>query len=131
MKKRRIGKEVFAVVLLGLLFFGALLNVRYLDMFFGELHDYIDRSESYTKAGNASRAIAELEEAIGQWESHRGYICILLRQTEINSAADSFYGLLDNLRSGDGEVSAGSYAKVRYYLDSILAMEHPTLASVF
>ena len=64
------------------------------------------------------------------WQSKADYAHIVLRQDVIDAVSESFFELIEEIRSGDGEADT-AYLDLLYRLDSIGRMDHLSLSSVF
>jgi len=124
-------KMIFASVLLALIFAGALLNLRYLNHYIGELQGDIAESRKSAEAGDLSGAEEKLWEAIDRWKAAEGYTHIFIRHSELDSATDAFYELLRDLYARDVQSAMGSYEKVMAHLSSIDNIERVRLGSIF
>ena len=122
-------KEIFALSLLALLFAASLFNIRYFDRLCLDLAHEINASSEALEAGNKAAAQEHLDAALDTWLDADSYTHIFIRHAEIDSTADAFYELQAQLLAGEGDSSA-AYDKLRYHLDSIQRMEHPSLGSV-
>ena len=122
-------RELAAGALLLLLMAGAWWNIRAVDRLTGELLAGLDASQAAEEQGNHLAAQAALDKALNRWLEADSYTHIFIRHAEIDSTADAFYELQAQLLAGEGDSSA-AYDKLRYHLDSIQRMEHPSLGSI-
>lgn len=122
-------RELAAGALLLLLMAGAWWNIRAVDRLTGELLAGLDASQAAEEQGDHLAAQAALDKALNRWLEADSYTHIFIRHAEIDSTADAFYELQAQLLAGEGDSSA-AYDKLRYHLDSIQRMEHPSLGSV-
>ena len=122
-------RELAAGALLLLLMAGAWWNIRTVDRLTGELLAGLDASQAADEQGDHLAAQAALDKALNRWLEADSYTHIFIRHAEIDSTADAFYELQAQLLAGEGDSSA-AYDKLRYHLDSIQRMEHPSLGSV-
>ena len=124
-----MNRELAAGALLLLLMAGAWWNIRAVDRLTGELLAGLDASQAAEEQGDHPGAQAALEAALNRWLEADSYTHIFIRHAEIDSTADAFYELQGQLLAGEGDISA-AYDKLRYHLDSIQRMEHPSLGSI-
>lgn len=124
-----MNRELAAGALLLLLMAGAWWNIRAVDRLTGELLAGLDASQAADEQGDHLAAQAALDKALNRWLEADSYTHIFIRHAEIDSTADAFYELQAQLLAGEGDSSA-AYDKLRYHLDSIQRMEHPSLGSI-
>ena len=117
-------RELAAGALLLLLMAGAWWNIHAVDTLTREIMGDLDTSQAAEEQGDHPAAQAALDKALNRCYTH-----IFIRHAEIDSTADAFYELQAQLLSGEGDSSA-AYDKLRYHLDSIQRMEHPSLGSI-
>lgn len=122
-------RELAAGALLLLLMAGAWWNIRAVDALTGDILAGLDTSQAAEEKGDYLAAQAALDKALNRWLEADSYTHIFIRHGEIDSTADAFYELQAQLLSGEGDSSA-AYDKLRYHLDSIQRMEHPSLGSI-
>ena len=122
-------RELAAGALLLLLMAGAWWNIRAVDRLTGELLAGLDASQAAEEQGDHLAAQAALDKALNRWLEADSYTHIFIRHAEIDSTADAFYELQAQLLAGEGDSSA-AFDKLRYHLDSIQRMEHPSLGSI-
>ncbi|MBR2582636.1 MAG: DUF4363 family protein [Oscillospiraceae bacterium] len=123
-------RGLIAVGLLILLFAVLLANIHALDSLLGAVEAGICRSSAALRAGDAQLAASEAEAAMKLWQSKADYAHIVLRQDVIDAVSESFFELIEEIRSGDGEADT-AYLDLLYRLDSIGRMDHLSLSSVF
>lgn len=124
-----MNRELAAGTLLVLLIAGAWWNIRAVDALTGDILAGLDASQAAEEQGNHLGAQAALDKALERWLEADSYTHIFIRHSEIDSTADAFYELQSQLLSGEGDSSA-AYDKLRYHLDSIQRMEHPSFGSI-
>ena len=124
-----MNRELAAGALLLLLMAGAWWNIRAVDRLTGELLAGLDASQAADEQGDHLAAQAALDKALNRWLEADSYTHIFIRHAEIDSTADAFYELQAQLLAGEGDSSA-AFDKLRYHLDSIQRMEHPSLGSI-
>ncbi len=123
-------RGLIAVGLLILLFAVLLANIHALDSLLGAVEAGVCRSSAALRAGDAQLAASEAEAAMKLWQSKADYAHIVLRQDVIDAVSESFFELIEEIRSGDGEADT-AYLDLLYRLDSIGRMDHLSLSSVF
>lgn len=124
-----MNREWAAGILLVLLIVGAWWNIRAVDRLTGDILAGLEASQEAEERGDQSGAQAALDTALNRWLEADSYTHIFIRHAEIDATADAFYELESQLRAGEGDSSA-AYGKLRYHLDSIRRMEHPSLGSI-
>ena len=122
-------RELAAGALLLLLMAGAWWNIHAVDTLTWDILAGLDTSQAAEEQGDHLTAQAALAKALNRWLEADSYTHIFSRHAEIDSTADAFYELQAQLLAGEGDSSA-AYDKLRYHLDSIQRMEHPSLGSV-
>lgn len=122
-------RELAAGALLLLLMAGAWWNIHAVDTLTGDILAGLDASQAAEEQGDHLTAQAALAKALNRWLEADSYTHIFIRHAEIDSTADAFYELQAQLLAGEGDSSA-AYDKLRYHLDSIQRMEHPSLGSI-
>ena len=122
-------RELAAGTLLALLIAGAWWNIRAVDQITGEIMAGLDTAQAAEARGQPEEAREALDKALKRWLEADRYTHIFIRHAEIDSTADAFYELQSQLLSGEGDSSA-AYDKLRYHLESIRQMEHPSLGSI-
>ena len=122
-------RELAAGALLLLLMAGAWWNIRAVDALTGDILAGLDTSQAAEEKGDYLAAQAALAKALNRWLEADSYTHIFIRHGEIDSTADAFYELQAQLLAGEGNSSA-AFDKLRYQLDSIQRMEHPSLGSI-
>ena len=122
-------RELAAGTLLALLIAGAWWNIRAVDRLTGDILAGLDTAQAAEARGQPEEAREALDKALKRWLEADRYTHIFIRHAEIDATADAFYELQSQLRSGEGDSSA-AYDKLRYHLESIRRMEHPSLGSI-
>ena len=122
-------RELAAGTLLVLLIAGAWWNIRAVDRLTGEIMAGLDTAQTAEARGQPEEAREALDKALKRWLEADRYTHIFIRHAEIDATADAFYELQSQLLSGEGDSSA-AYDKLRYHLESIRQMEHPSLGSI-
>ena len=122
-------RELAAGALLLLLMAGAWWNIHAVDTLTGDILAGLDISQAAEEQGDHLTAQPALDKALNRWLEADSYTHIFIRHAEIDSTADAFYELQAQLLAGEGDSSA-AFDKLRYHLDSIQRMEHPSLGSI-
>ena len=122
-------RELAAGTPLVLLIAGAWWNIRAVDRLTGEIMAGLDTAQAAEARGQPEEAREALDKALKRWLEADRYTHIFIRHAEIDSTADAFYELQSQLLSGEGDSSA-AYDKLRYHLESIRQMEHPSMGSI-
>lgn len=122
-------RELAAGTLLALLIAGAWWNIRAVDRLTGDILAGLDTAQAAEARGQPEEAREALDKALKRWLEADRYTHIFIRHAEIDATADAFYELQSQLLSGEGDSSA-AYDKLRYHLESIRQMEHPSLGSI-
>ena len=122
-------RELAAGTLLALLIAGAWWNIRAVDRLTGDILAGLDTAQAAEARGQPEEAREALGKALKRWLEADRYTHIFIRHAEIDATADAFYELQSQLLSGEGDSSA-AYDKLRYHLESIRQMEHPSLGSI-
>lgn len=125
-----MARELAAGLLLLLLIAGAWWNIHAVDSLTGDILAGLDTSQAAEEQGDLPGAQAALDKAMNRWLEADSYTHIFIRHAEIDATADAFYELQSQLLSGEGD-SRAAYDKLRYHLDSIQRMEHPSFGSIF
>ena len=120
-------KEIFALSLLLLLFAASLFNIRYFDHLCLDIAGEVNAA---LEAGNTKAAEEHLENALHTWLDADSYTHIFIRHPEIDSTADAFYELGQELAGENGESCRAAYDKLLYHLESIRTMEHLRFGSI-
>lgn len=124
-------RELGAIALLLLLLLTAAWNLSHADFLTGAIEKNLLRSERALQRGEAENARKAFDEAQTLWESARSYTGMFLRHPDADSVSDAFFELRELLLQGEREAAPAAYAKLRYHLATLDAMEHPSLATVF
>ena len=124
-------REIWAAMLLAILFAGSLWNIRAIDRLTDKIGQYLDRSEQAIASGDTASAEKELQTALDIWLKSDSYTHIFIRHPEIDGTADAFYEALQALMEGEDEKEiSAQYDKLRYHLESISRMEHLSFGSI-
>lgn len=123
-------REITAVILLILLFTGAIINIRYNDRMIYVLEDEISSAIKSARSGDFDKAKSLLDTAAEHWLSRDGYTHIFIRHTEIDSVTDAFFQLKSALHEEDSDSFEGAYSLLMAHLESIRTMEHLRFGSI-
>ena len=123
-------KEIFALSLLLLLFAASLFNIWYFDRLCLDIAGEVNASSEALQRGGRAAAREHLDRALQTWLEAENYTHIFIRHPEIDSTADAFYELGQELESADGESCRAAYDKLLYHLESIRTMEHLRFGSI-
>lgn len=123
-------RELAAALLLALLFFGSLWNIRCLDLLIGRLEQETEEAIQYARRGDFPSAEQALDRAIERWVAANAYTHIFIRHPEIDATSDAFFELKGLLGEENLPAADAAYSRLRYHLDSIDEMEHPRFGSI-
>jgi hypothetical protein len=124
-------KEIFAVSLLLILFAGSLINIYFLNRLTGDLTDLVIRADESASKEDWGTAQETAEAAAEKWNRYDSYTHIFLKHSEIDSATDAFYELLENIYAQDAGGARGAAQKLTAHLTSLATMERIRLGSIF
>jgi len=124
-------KEIFAIIMLLLIFFVTMYNTWYIDDLVDRIMDKVDASEAYALQGNSESSIEEMTKATDIWEESNSYIRSHLDQTNTDHITDGFYNVLGDLISEDFNHAGISYSWLRTHLIGLADMEKISLTSIF
>lgn len=122
-------REIIAVILLILLFVGALINIRANDRIVGDLESEVRQAYKSAQSGDSEKAKSLLSGAEEHWLSLDGYTHIFIRHSEIDSLTDAFFDFHSSLNEKPAEIE-GAYNRLMAHLESIRTMEHLRLGSI-
>ena len=119
-------KAIAAAILLALLFGAAAWNIAHIDSLTGSLTALAYcRTEDYGAAEDA------LHEALELWYGAENYTHIMIRHSEVDSATDAFYAVLETILTRDADAAESAIECLKAHLQSIDSMEHVSFRSVF
>ena len=124
-------KEIIALVLLLLLFFGSLYNIHVMDNMVQTLEAQVESSYKAAEADDFEKASELIDAAAADWLSRDGYTHIFIRHTEIDSTTDAFFEYISDVAAEDIGNAEGSYGMLMAHLDSLKTMEHISFGSIF
>ncbi len=125
-----MAKEIMAVILLVLLFAGAIFNINYNDKLIYDLEEEVKDALLSARSGDLDKAKSQLDTAAEHWLSLDGYTHIFIRHSEIGSVTDAFFNLKTTLSEGDSGTYEGAYGLLMAHLESIRTMEHLSIGSI-
>ena len=126
MKRKEFGAAAVLCVLLAF----SLWNIRTIDTLTDRILLSLAKSQSCAEKLDIKGAGKNLDEGLELWLEAEGYTHIFIRHSEIDSTTDAFYELRQLIAQGDPAELKPVYEKLRYHLESIDAMEHPSLGSI-
>ena len=124
-------RELIALILLALLIIGAAINLACVDQLTHLVCLNLNRSEKAAAYGDFETARKSYETGFSVWQSARHYTSVFLRHPDVDAAADAFYDLQQLLFQEDSNALPAAYARLRYHLDVIDYMEHPSIGTIF
>ena len=124
-------KEIAAVILLIVLFAGALINIRINDNFILSLEDEVTAAFLSAQSGDFGSAKPQLDAASEHWLSMDGYTHVFIRHTEIDSLTDAFFEFESTLSEESDGTYIGAYHRLMAHLESVRTMEHLRFGSIF
>ena len=122
-------REIIAVILLILLFVGALINIRANDRIVCDLESEVRQAYKSAQSGDTEKAKSLLSAAEEHWLALDGYTHIFIRHSEIDSLTDAFFDFHSSLNEKPAEIE-GAYNRLMAHLESIRTMEHLRLGSI-
>lgn len=126
MKKR----EFTAAVILAVLTVISIWNLKTVDSLTDRIIISLAKSQECSEKLDLKGAEKNLEDAIEMWLNADGYTHIFLRHSEIDSTSDALYELKEALQTEELTQVKAAYEKLRYHLESIDSMEHPSIGSI-
>ena len=124
-------REWIAVGLLALLMAAAALNIVKLDRLLEQININITRTENAVSQDDFETAAACFENGFSIWQTARSYTNVFLRHSDMDAAADAFYDLKQLLLQKDRDALTAAFARLRYKLEIIDYMEHPSVGTIF
>lgn len=126
MKKREFSAAA-ALLLLALI---SIWNLKTVDSLTDDMIICIAKSQECANNLDARGAEKNADKAIELWLNADGYTHIFIRHSEIDSTSDALYELKEAIQTEEPNRLKAAYEKVRYHLESIDSMEHPSLGSI-
>lgn len=127
MKKR----EYAAIFVLAVMLLLSIWNLKKIDSLTDSLILLLSKSQTSADNLEPRAAMKFLNEGLELWLKSDRYTHIFIRHSEIDSTTDAFYELKESLMGDDSISVRAAYEKLRYHLESIDKMEHPSLGSIF
>lgn len=127
MKKR----ESAACFILAVMILISAWNLRKIDELTDGIIVLLSKSQTCAEKLDTKSALKYLNSGLELWLTSDRYTHIFIRHSEIDSTTDAFYELKESILGDDPLASKSAYEKLRYHLESIDMMEHPSLGSVF
>lgn len=123
-------REYGAVALLLALIFLSFWNIRKVDTLTSDVSIALSKSQSAAETLDYKTARNYLEEGLLLWQEAESYTHIFIRHSEIDTTTDAFFELKELLYQEEHSACAAAYEKLHYHLNSIRAMEKPSLGSI-
>ena len=123
-------REAVAAGLLFLLLLGTALHLRCTDRLIAAVERDLDRTEQAARAGDYETALDALEIAHSLWDKHRSYAQAFFRHPDLDALQDAFSSLEQLLRQEDPAWPA-ALTLLRYHLEALGDMEHPSIRTIF
>ena len=123
-------RELWAALLLLLLAAGSLWHLRSADRLTGLVEDSLDRAEQAARQEDYEAALAALREGRRQWQASGVYVQIFFRHPDLDSLQGAFAALEQLLRQEDRAWPA-ALELLRYHLEALGDMEHPSIRTIF
>ena len=124
-------KALAAAILLALLFGAAAWNIAHIDSLTGSLTALADEALAYCRTEDYGAAEDALHEALELWYGAENYTHIMIRHSEVDSATDAFYAVLETILTRDADAAESAIECLKAHLQSIDSMEHVSFRSVF
>ncbi len=124
-------KELCAILMLLALFVGAVGNLLHLNQLMEQITNNIQYSMLYCSLEDYSAAHTETEKAIQLWENAESYTHVFIRHSEIDTMNDIFYDTLSAIENREKYEADCLLRKLQHFADNLLAMETPSLGSIF
>lgn len=124
-------REGAALLLLALLLLAAGWNIRHADFLTSQINRNLTRAEHAAQRGEYELACTAADNALSLWRGARGYAGVFLRHPDVDNVTDAFYDLIELLHQKDREALPAGFARLRYHLETLDWMEHPSLGTVF
>ena len=115
-------REAIAAGLLLLLILGTVLHLQYTDSLIEGVEHGLDQTEQAARAGDDS--------AHSLWDKHRSYAQAFFRHPDLDALQDAFASLEQLLRQEDPAWPA-ALTLLRYHLEALGDMEHPSIRTIF
>ncbi len=124
-------REWIAAGLLSLLIGAAALNIIRADRLLEQIGVNLNRAESAALRRDFETAAVCFDNGFSIWRDARSYTNVFLRHPDVDAAADAFYDLQQLLLQKDRDALPAAFARLRYRLEIIDYMEHPSVGTIF
>jgi len=124
-------REAGAAIVLALLILLSGWSIRKAESLCTEVGIALSKSRSAAEKLDYKKAREYFEQGLTLWQEAGSYSHVFLRHSEVDAANDAFYELKEKLTQEEPGAWAAAYDKLRYHLETISAMEKPSLGSVF
>lgn len=116
--------------ILALVFAATLYNSHYLSGFTSDLTVLLTRAEISAEEGDWDTASALTRQAVEDWDSHAGYLHILLRHTEVDEVNTGFREVREFINCQEGGEYSAANARLIARLELLCEAEQLTLKNV-
>ncbi len=122
--------EFAAAIVLITLSLLSVWNLKTVDSLTDRMIISLEKSQECSEKLDVRGAEKNLDEAIEIWLNADGYTHIFIRHSEIDSTSDALFELKEAMQSRELPQLKAAYEKLRYHLESIDSMEHPSIGSI-
>ncbi len=123
-------REAIAAGLLLLLILGTVLHLQFTDSLIEGVERGLGQTEQAARAGDYKAALRALDSAHSLWDKHRSYAQAFFRHPDLDALQDAFASLEQLLRQEDPAWPA-ALTLLRYHLEALGDMEHPSIRTIF
>ena len=124
-------KELFAGILLLLIFAASIANIVYLKHITEELVGYIDKAVENSDKDDWKASEESVTKAISRWNELHGYTHIVIKHDKIDATTDAFYDLLIEIYSENKNSTKATGEKIKAMLNNTYEMEKIRIGSIF
>lgn len=124
-------REYAACFVLAVMLLLSAWNLKKIDDLTDGIIVLLSKSQTCAEKLDTRSALKYLNNGLELWLAADGYTHIFIRHSEIDGTTDAFYELKESLMGDDTYSAKAAYEKLRYHLESIDTMEHPSLGSIF
>ena len=124
-------KELFALLVLVLIFAASLINIHCLNRLSGEIAALIEQSDGYIRREDWKNAQIAAAKAHEKWESRGAYIHMVIRHSEIESVANTLSALIKEIYSEEKGAARGAARAAAERMASISSVERLRLRNIF
>ena len=124
-------RESAAVFVLAVMILLSVWNLKKIDSLTDDIIVLLSRSQTSAENLDTKGALKALNDGLEIWLNSDRYTHIFIRHSEIDNTTDAFYELKESLMGENSISIRAAYEKLRYHLESIDMMEHPSLGSIF